>query len=558
MPSLKRLFCYSLILTALISFCRADSARAQSPETKSKGTGSISGRVTVGGKGVFGIIVAAIGTDRSSRRPTQTTTDSEGRYRLAGLAASSYLLTVLAPALVNAEPNNYSPYGGKTILLSDAEAVENVDLRLVRGSVITGRITDENGKPAVEELVNLELVPDKSGHGGSADISRMNGDMYQTDDRGIYRIYGLPPGRYKVSVGSETSGFPRNSGRGYFAKTFYGDTNDEANATIVELSEGSEANNIDIRLGPRGATFSISGRIVNAENGEPIAGLRPTYGNVSKTNPSSGAFIGGLPTNSRGEFRLDRIEPGRYTIHASSRFEGGDFYSEPISIDVVDRDITNLEIKAIRGLIISGVVVPESDSSRNTLAQLGQLRLSVTVRTSNPPTQMTGSAAIGPDGSFQVSGLAPGKANLYLYSPQNSRKFTVTRVERDGVDQTQGFDIQAGTNLSNFRIFVTYGTSVIRGTVKFENGSAPPNTNMYVGIRKAGAGGAFERGVTTDVRGRFLITDVPAGNYEITLSQGYTAPARQPPQLKQFVTVADDAEVEVVFTVDLKPKDGGP
>ena len=558
MPSLKRLFYYSLILTALIPFCRADYARAQSPETKSKGTGSISGRVTIGGKGVFGIIVAAIGTDRSSRRPTQTTTDSEGRYRLAGLAASTYLVTVLAPALVNAEPNNYSPYGGKTILLSDGEAVENVDLRLVRGGVITGRITDEDSKPAVEERVILELVPDKSGRGG-ADISRMNVDMYQTDDRGVYRVYGLPAGRYKVSVGSETGGFPRNSsGRGYFAKTFHGDTTDAANASIVELSEGSEAKDIDIRLGHRGATFSVSGRVVNSENGEPIAGVRPTYGNVSKTDPSSGVFIGGLPTNSRGEFRLDRLEPGRYTIYAASRYEGADFYSEPMVIEVVDRDITNLEIKAIRGLIISGVVVPESDSSRNTLAQLGQLRLSVTLRTSNPPTQMTGSAAIAPDGSFQVSGLAPGKANLYLYSPQNSRKFTVTRVERDGVDQTQGFDIQAGTNLSNFRIFVTHGTGVIRGTVKFENGSAPSNTNIYVGIRKAGAGGAFERGITTDVRGRFLITDVPAGNYEITLSQGYTAPARQPPQLKQFVTVADDAEVEVVFTVDLKPKDGGP
>jgi hypothetical protein len=134
----------------------------------------------------------------------------------------------------------------------------------------------------------------------------------------------------------------------------------------------------------------------------------------------------------------------------------------------------------------------------------------------------------------------------------------VTRVERDGVDQTQGFDLQAGTNLSNFRIFVTYGSGVIRGTVKFENGTPPSNTNMYVGIRKAGGGSAFERGVSTDVRGRFLISDVPSGNYEITLSQGYTTPARQLPQLKQFVTVADDTEVEVVFTVDLKPKDGGP
>ena len=564
MPSLKRLLYCSLILTALIPFCGADSARAQSPDSKTKGTGSISGRVTIGSKGVFGIIVAAIGADRYSRRATQATTDSEGRYRLVGLAASTYLVSVLAPALVNAEPNNYSPYGGKTILLSDAEAVDNVDLKLVRGGVITGRIIDEDGKPAVEERVNLELVPDKTGRGGSTDISRMNSDMYQTDDRGVYRIYGLPAGRYKVSVGSETGGFPRNNSRGYFAKTFFGDTTDDAKAAIVELSEGAEASNIDIRLGHRGATFSISGRIVNSENGEPLPGLRPTYGNVSKTNPSSGVFIGGLPSNSRGEFRLDRIEPGHFTIYVNSRFEGGEFYSEPIVVDVVDRDITNLEIKAVRGLSITGLVVAEGDSSKNTPGRLGGLRLTVTVSTtSKPPTQNYGSAVIAPDGSFRVGGLPPGRATFYLYSLENpNRRFTLTRIERDGVDQTQGFDIQAGQTASNLRIFVSYGTGVIRGTIKFENGSPPSNAMMYVGIRKEGGTGSFERGAQTDARGHFLITDVPAGTYEITLNQGFSSPP-QPGQrprlpLKQFVSVADDSEVEVIFTVDLKPKEGSP
>ncbi|MEK6336971.1 MAG: hypothetical protein AABM67_18765 [Acidobacteriota bacterium] len=564
MPSLKRLFCYSLILTALIPFCSTDYARAQSPETKPKGNGSISGRVTVGGKAAFGIIVTAMGSDRYPRRSAQTTTDSEGRYRLIGLAASTYLVTALAPALVDAETVYNSPYGGKTILLSAAEVVEDLDLKLVRGGVITGRITDDEGKPAVEERVNLDIVPDPSGR-RQVDVSRLNGDMYQTDDRGIYRIYGLPPGRYKVSVGSETGGFPRNnSGRGYFAKIYYGDTTEDAKAAIVDLSEGAEATNIDIRLGHRGATFSISGRVVNSENGEPLPGLRPTYGNVSKTNPASGVFIGGLPTNSRGEFRLDRIEPGRFTIYVSSRFEGGDFYSEPIAVDVVDRDITNLEIKAVRGLTISGLVVAEGDSSKNTPGHLGGLRLTITVNTtSKPPTQNYASAVIAPDGSFRVGGLPPGKANFYMYSLENpNRRFTLTRIERDGVDQSQGFDIQAGQTASNLRLFVSYGTGVIRGTIKFENGSPPSNAIMYVGIRRDGGTGSFERGTQTDVRGHFLITDVPAGTYEITLNQGFSSPPqpgqRPRPPLKQFVSVADDSEVEVIFTVDLKPKEGGP
>ncbi len=209
MTSLKRLLYFFLILTTSVLFWFPKAAHGQSPDTKPKGTASISGKVTIGGKAAFGIAVAAFGGDSYSRRAAaQTTTDSEGRYRLFGLAAATYQVTVFAPALVNAEPSNNYPYGGKMILLSAAEAVEDVDLKLVRGAVITGRITDEEAKPVVEERMNLESVVEQAGRPPiQMSPAYMNGQMYQTDDRGVYRIYGLPAGRYKVSVGSQEGGF---------------------------------------------------------------------------------------------------------------------------------------------------------------------------------------------------------------------------------------------------------------------------------------------------------------------------------------------------------------
>jgi hypothetical protein len=52
--------------------------------------------------------------------------------------------------------------------------------------------------------------------------------------------------------------------------------------------------------------------------------------------------------------------------------------------------------------------------------------------------------------------------------------------------------------------------------------------------------------------------NLPAGSYEIILNLGFSpsSQTRQPPP-KQFVTVADDAEAEVTFTIDLKPAGGG-
>jgi len=106
-------------------------------------------------------------------------------------------------------------YGAaKTILLSPGESVEDVDLKLVRGAVITGRVTDEEGKPVVEERIELQPADEKGGQRQMSPFSQ-NYQMFQTDDRGIYRLYGLPAGRYKVSVGSNpNNGFSGNGARG--------------------------------------------------------------------------------------------------------------------------------------------------------------------------------------------------------------------------------------------------------------------------------------------------------------------------------------------------------
>jgi protocatechuate 3,4-dioxygenase beta subunit len=571
MTSLSRLICFALITSSVVIVSARRDTVAQTLDAKSKGTGSISGKVTLGSKAAAAIPVAAFSNDQNSRRaPTKTTTDNEGHFRLFGLGAATYLIMPLTPSFVPAERNlaaGYPYYGAaKTILLSAGENVEDVDLKLVRGAVITGRITEEEGKPVIEERVELQPADEKPGQGGQMSPISMNYQMFQTDDRGIYRLYGLPAGRYKVSVGTNPNGgFSGNSARGYFPQTFYPDTTDASRASIVEVGEGDEATNIDIRLGHRGTTFSIAGRVVDSETREPIAGIRPTYGRVSKDNPTSGSYMGGMPTTARGEFRFDGLEPGHYIMFASSRLDGGDYYSDSIVFDVVDHDVTNLELKAIRGLTISGVVLPDSDTDKNVLAQLGSLRIIAGVRSASnsPASNTSGSSLVAPDGSFRIGGLRPGKALLYVYSADNSnaRRFSLGRIERDGVDQSQGVDLQSGQSVSNLQVFISYGTGVIRGTVKFENGSPPPDARIYIGLLRNGR--SVDRGAQSDARGRFLITDIPPGNYEVVLNLGFYTPTPQPPPrprapLKQFVTVANDNEVEVTFTVDLKPKEGGP
>src|ERR1044072_8050281 len=93
--------------------------------------------------------------------------------------------------------------------------------------------------------------------------------MYQTDDRGVYRIYGLAGGRYKVSVGADASDGIIRGGR--YQRTFYPDVSDQSKGAIVELKEGGEANNVDIKVGRATQTYAASGRVIDAETGVPIA-----------------------------------------------------------------------------------------------------------------------------------------------------------------------------------------------------------------------------------------------------------------------------------------------
>ena len=571
MTSLSRLAFFSLILNGVVLIYASGTGYGQTPDAKSKATGSISGRALIGGKGAPGIAIAAYGGDLNSRRAVaQASTDSEGRYRLFGLAAGNYQVAALAPNYASVEPS-FSSFGpntfgaSKNIVLAPAENVEDIDLKLVRGGVITGRVKDAEGKPVVEQRVALAPVDENGAPARTQIPTYYNFQMYQTDDRGIYRIYGLPAGHYKVSVGTDSSrGLTSIGSHTYYPQTFFGDVTDPAKATIVELSEAGEAGNIDIQVGRRGETYAATGHIIDADSGQPISGVRYMYGSAPKNQPNFFGGYVGIPTNARGEFRIDGLEPGRYGVSVSSNFESVDVYSDPAYFEVTDGDVSNIEVKAMRGLSLSGVVVIDGIANKDVLAQLTSMRVTATVSsTSKPQTFNSGSSLIAGDGSFSINGLRPGRANLYLSSVGSPgvRGLSITRVEREGVDVTRTLELQAGQSLSDLRVVLIFGTGTIRGTVKFENGTLPPGSRVFIGARREGStSGNYN--AQLDSRGHFVMTNLAAGTYEVTLNLGLAGrpqpPQRRPPPPKQFVTVTDDGEAEVTFTVDLKAGEGGP
>ena len=546
----------SLARSLLILFVLSCSICAQETEQKG-GSATVTGRITVGNKPAPNITVVAAQAEFSPQRreAARATTDYEGNYRLMNLAAGRYSVTPLAPAMVIPGDNMYGS-AGRFVIVSEGEMIEKIDFSITRGGVITGRITDSDGKPVIEERV--QLTPADNTNPGR--FFMLNPFMLQTDDRGIYRIYGIPPGRYTLSVGvASQDGMVRVGpvSRGYFERTFYPGETDIKKATIIEVTEGGEAKEINIKLGRRSQTFIVSGRVVDAETGSPVPNVVIGYGSYSPAEKQITSYgFGQSRTNARGQFTLEGVVPGRFAAFTMVEAET---YAEPAPFEVRDADVGGLEVKVRRGATLTGVTQIEGTTDKAVMARLQQLSIGISVQspTLGPPGSRP--ATINPDGSFRLTGLPPGRASLYLHVYPQPKDLRLVRVERDGVAQPNGIEITPGADIRNVRVIFEYGGGSIRGQVTVENGQLPEGSRMFVFINKPDdqANAQPVSYSQADTRGRFLIEGLPTGEYIIVINAQFPPGAgRAPRSVKQNVTVANGMETEARMVLDLSPTEG--
>src|SRR5262245_56248328 len=256
---------------------------AQTPQRdSSQRTASIAGQVTIGDQPASNVRVKIAeidprtggerfgtvgGSTVKAPGSFSAVTDAGGRYRFAGLAAGTYQVSAASKAYVLADQNSdIDP--AKRVTLDDGDEQDNVDLRLVRGGVITGRVTTSDGRPLIATKVALYAVKRQGGQPSYQSLADQNHEMFQTDDRGVYRIYGLAAGRYIVSAGGG-EGAVENQAHNY-GRTWFRDAASSKTPTIVEVKEGAETADIDIKFGDPMKTYEASGRLIDAETGKPM------------------------------------------------------------------------------------------------------------------------------------------------------------------------------------------------------------------------------------------------------------------------------------------------
>jgi hypothetical protein len=375
--------------------------------------------------------------------------------------------------------------------------------------------------------------------------------MYQTDDRGVYRIYGLPPGRYRVSVGYDAANdsFARGS---HYEKTFYSDPDNESKAGIVELRAGDEATNINIKVKGPTPKYSVAGRVIDGETGLSIAKAGIRFAIVNKNGGPSAPGIG-IQADDRGEFSFSGFAPGQYSVYATSESYGGNYYSDPVYFDIVDKDVGGIDIKTTPGISVSGVVVAEGMSTKELLRLLPGLTVSVSGNSgTDSQLRIGGRSPIAPDGSFQVDGLRPGSVSVGIGTQRAPyARVQIVRLERDGIPINERFDLHQ--SMAGLRVSVDYGTGVIRGTVKFTGDNSITDARMYVSCKREGARDG--PGTPVDARGNFLIKNLGEGTYEVTLQINALSqrPPRPIPPQKQMVRVTNGSESQANFVISFTP-----
>jgi protocatechuate 3,4-dioxygenase beta subunit len=278
-------------------------------------------------------------------RPTSA--DEQGKFVLENVLPGAYMIYAEAPGYVTAPEIDDGNREQKYYRPGDS-----VTIRMIKGGVITGSVTASAGEPVVGVRVNPIRVRDIKGRTARQNVFDLQRE-WKTDDRGVYRIYGLEPGVYLISAGGK--GLVPFIIEGYDtdAPTFYPSASRD-NATEVTAHSGEEAIGIDIRYRDNKGHM-ISGSVTGANAVSNVAAVTVVL-NDALTEAFGGMAITPMAPGAHS-FAFDVVPDGDYVVSAvSSDYTAG---SAPQLVTMKGADVTGLELALVPYGSIEGVIALE-------------------------------------------------------------------------------------------------------------------------------------------------------------------------------------------------------
>jgi Carboxypeptidase regulatory-like domain len=537
-----------LLLTSLSAFAQGSQ------------TGTITGRVVnESGQPLPNARVSVLAVG-SLQRTVGTTTDREGKFQVSGLEPRSYRVFAFL--------STYTPLASDFETWSRSYRLgDSVTLVLTKGGVITGTVTSQTGEPVVGVRVFARMLRNESSQLPFPfryyPLERM------TDDRGIYRIYGLPAGTYIVWAGGSGGTITDLDAFNADAPT-YSPSSTRDTAEEITVHAGEERTNVDIRY--RGEPGHIvSGSARGSDSSEATTGYGINLTAIGSKVESS--MVTGQEPGRKG-FVFRGVEDGDYEVTAFSAVENQLTGMASKRIKVRGADITGIELVTQPLASVSGRVVLEESKATECAGKQRLLLAETSVSASADESQsidlhpqlgwMLGRVPVNPDAQGNVSfkNLIPGR---YYFVPQFAGKYwyvqSVTVSNKTApVDAARNWTtLKAGDRLSGLTITLAQGAASLQGQLALNEGETQPEgTFVYlVPAEHEKASDVlrfFAAGVNAD--GKVAINNIAPGRYWMLVKSDTAAASvtklRSPDQADFRAKLRQDAEA-AKKEIELKP-----
>ena len=491
-------------------------------------SGEISGRVVnESGEPLVNVNVYVRPATPEGLPVTNTTTNREGVFKVSGLERGSYTANAWMPAYIPKPPES-----GRAVQSTG----DSVTLVLIKGGVVTGTVTNSKGDPIVAIGIRVEMVVDESGR-------RTPAISYEsvTDDRGVYRVYGLPSGTYIVAADGAPNYSP--TGVNAFARDTptYAPSSSREAADEISVRVGEESS-VDIRYrGERGST--ISGTVKGTRTGD--RGFSVTLTSLAEKEPRWDTPF----QAANGEFAFEGIPDGDYHLVATAYWNDRDRgLSESLVLNVRAADIEGIELTAVALASISGTVVLKElkeavpDCTDKRQPQFSETSVTAwhrVIQSGKKKPQFVwrarGSETPNSQGNLTLGGLAASEYYFGVRLPGQpwylqSIAFVPPTPGGKPTDATRSWTtVKPGDQLSGLTFTLAQGVALVRGQITLAEGQTlPDKLSVYLVPAEAAQAEEALRYFATPVStaGNFWLSNVAPGRYWM-LAQPGTDDTRQ-------------------------------
>jgi hypothetical protein len=434
-----------------------------------------------------------------------------------------------------------------------------------RGGAIGGRVIYDDGDAAIGVKVEIfrkvgdkfmSTIPNFS----TLSSMRMGGGVFQTDDRGVYRFAGLPPGDYIVKVSENVSHtesverryydpFEGSLGGKSFLTIFYPDVADTKSAQLITVEPGQEISEINLTL-PSRNLYRIEGKTVARKDKSPVKARI----NIKRKNQEE-VFsildqIGGREqvalTDKNGNWKFKELPKGTYTLTIEPVDEERDdesyqgysntnsaigmsntaensppkpkFAKKVYEITIEDKDLSEIVVELGYGATVSGTVTTENNQEMPSGVHIAahneseEIDVSTTVYNgSEIATPRENSKPKKTNHDFKLEGVAEGKTEFKVLI--NDDDFYVKSAMFNGTDLLANpIELKEGETLRNVQIIITKGTGTLKGVVLDDAKTPVKKTQLNLVPMNALKRKilSFYRSVTTGESGEFQLKAPPS------------------------------------------------